>query len=195
MPAANISTIHAFCAGLLREHALELGLSPAFQTLEDEARDALLDEVLRAKIFQSLETDADFREFCAGISVLGDSDYSLINTVRSLLEKSSSRGLDLSNAEALLPPPESTVGKRHFERIRDDLKCFDLPKTAADALDGLNRVLEDFSNPVLIDALSKFGQAKKVKHLSDELAELKERFLTEYYYEQNIHKFRALARC
>ena len=70
LPAANISTIHAFCAGLLREHALELGLSPAFQTLEDEARDALLDEVLKAEIFHCLETDADFREFCSGISIL-----------------------------------------------------------------------------------------------------------------------------
>ena len=195
LPAANISTIHAFCAGLLREHALELGLSPAFQTLEDEARDALLDEVLKAEIFQSLENDADFREFCAGVSVLGDHEYSLINTIRSLLEKAASRGLDLSNAEAMLPPPERTVSKQSFKRIRDELTSFELPKTAADALDALEEALADFPNPALIAALPKFGQAKKVKHLSDELAERKERFLTEYYYEQNIEKFRAFARC
>ncbi len=124
LPAASISTIHAFCAGLLREHALELGLSPNFQTLEDEARDALLDEVLKAEIFQTLESDPDFREFCAGVSVLGDHEYSLINTIRSLIEKVASRGLDLSSAEAMLPPPERTVGEkkvsvllfRHFQR-------------------------------------------------------------------------------
>jgi ATP-dependent exoDNAse (exonuclease V) beta subunit len=197
LPAANISTIHAFCAGLLREHALELGLSPAFQTLEDEDRDALLDGVLKAEIFQSLEGDADFREFCSGVSILGspDNPYSLINTIRSLLEKSASRGLDLSDAETMLPPPERTVRKQSFERIRDELETFDLPKTAADALDALKEALADFPNPALISALPKFGQAKKVKHLSDELAELKERFLTEYFYEQNIGKFQAFARC
>ncbi len=196
LPAANISTIHAFCAGLLREHALELGLSPTFQTLEDEARDALLDEVLKAEIFQSLEEDSDFREFCAGVSVLGDHEYSLINTVRSLLEKAASRGLDLSNAEAMLPPAERTVCKESFKRIHDELASFDLPKTAADALDTLNALLvADFPDLALIKALPKFGQAKKVKHLSDELAELKERFLTEYFYEQNINQLRAFARC
>ena len=197
LPAANISTIHAFCAGLLREHALELGLSPAFKTLEDEDRDALLDEVLKAEIFQALETDADFREFCSGVAILGspDNSYSLINTVRALLEKAASRGLDLSNAEAMLPPVKRTVIKQSFERIRDELATFDLPKTAADALDALKEALADFPNPARIAAIPKFGQAKKVKHLSDELAEIKERFLTEYFYEQNAGKFRAFARC
>ena len=195
LPAANISTIHAFCAGLLREHALELGLSPAFQTLEDEARDALLDEVLKAKIFQALETATDFRDFCAGVSVLGDSDYNLINTIRSLLEKAASRGLNLVDAEAMLPPPERTVCKQNFERIRDELSAFDLPATAAAALDALNCFLADFPNIGKLDAVGKFGQAKKVKHLSDELAELKERFLTEALYGQNVEKFRAFARC
>ena len=195
LPAANISTIHAFCAGLLREHALELGLSLSFQTLEDEARDALFDDVLKAEIFQTLESDLDFREFCAGISILGEHDYSLINTIRSLLEKSASRGLDLSHAEAMLPPPERTVHRQSFERIRDELETFDLPKTAADALDFLNLFLADFPNLGKLAVVPKFGQAKKVKHLSDELAERKERFLTEELYAQNIERFRAFARC
>ncbi|MDK2963640.1 MAG: hypothetical protein PWQ29_1034 [Verrucomicrobiota bacterium] len=195
LPAAHISTIHAFCAGLLREYALELGFSPEFQTLEDEARNMLLDEVLKEQIFQSLESDPDFLEFCAGISVLGDSDYSLIRTIRSLLEKAAGRGIDLSQAETMLPLPEQTIGKQNFERIRDELESFDLPQTASNALDALNEALADFPNLALIEALPKFGQAKKVKHLSDELAELKERFLIEARYAQNIPKFRAFARC
>jgi ATP-dependent helicase/nuclease subunit A len=194
LPAANISTIHAFCAGLLREHALELGLSPAFQTLEDEARDALLDEVLKGKIFQALETDTDFRDFCSGVSVLGDSDYSLINTIRSLLEKAASRGLDLVDAEAMLPPPERTVCRQSFERIRDELAASGLSqKTVLDALDALNECLSGF--PAGLEGLKKFGRIKAVQHLSDELFELKERFLTEKLYEQKIEKFRAFARC
>lgn len=195
LPAANISTIHAFCAGLLREHALELGLSPTFQTLEDEERNALLEEVLKAEIFQTLEADKNFREFCAGISVLGENEYSLINTIRSLLEKAASRGLDLSRAEAMLPDPAPTFGKEVFQKIHDELGQHDLPKSAAAALDALKLFLADFPSLGKLNAVPKFGQAKKVKHLSDELAEVKERFLTETLYAENIEIFRAFARC
>jgi ATP-dependent exoDNAse (exonuclease V) beta subunit len=131
LPAANISTIHAFCAGLLREHALDLGLSPVFQTLEDDERDELLDDALKAELFQTLETDADFRAFCEGISVLGG-EYSVLATIRMLLEKAVSRGLDLSEAETMLPPPEETVGRADFEIIRDELAAFEkLPAKAS----------------------------------------------------------------
>jgi ATP-dependent helicase/nuclease subunit A len=201
LPAANISTIHAFCAGLLREHALELGLSPAFQTLEDEARDALLDEVLKAEIFQSLEEDADFREFCAGVSVLGDHEYSLINTIRSLLEKAASRGLNLSNAEAMLPPPERTVGEKDFRKIYEQLRSINadrgLPAKAATALQCLEEICRpgDLTRRIpQIESLTRFT-GKEMKEISDALAEIKERFLTEYFYEQNVGKFCAVARC
>jgi len=48
---AQVSTVHSFCAGLLRERALEAGLDPAFrvldeleaETLRSEAMDAVLD--------------------------------------------------------------------------------------------------------------------------------------------------------
>ncbi|MFA6173234.1 MAG: UvrD-helicase domain-containing protein, partial [Kiritimatiellales bacterium] len=228
LPAASISTIHAFCAGLLREHALELGLSPAFQTLEDEARDALLDEVLKAEIFQSLETDADFREFCSGVSILGapDNSYSLINTVRALLEKAASRGLGLSNAEVMLPPPERTVGEKDFRKIYEQLRSIDsdrgLPAKAAGVFQCLEKIIEKFpvtgnygsaggvAPPVgmelkgraslseraaltEIEKLTKFT-GKEMKEISDSLAELKERFLTEHFYEQSADKFRAFAR-
>ncbi len=51
--SAAISTIHAFCARLLREHAIEAGVDPGFVVLDDvratrverEARDALMAEL------------------------------------------------------------------------------------------------------------------------------------------------------
>jgi len=242
LPAANISTIHAFCAGLLREHALELGLSPGFQTLEDEARDALLDEVLKAEIFQYLETDENFRDFCAGISILGDHEYSLINTIRALLEKAASRGLDLSLAEQMLPSPKRTVGEADFRKIYEQLRLIDtergLPAKATTALQCLEEILRNFpitgtpDNPPRPDSLAEVGSTppvegiskdplhgrggrsnatdgvglelistlskftgKEMKEISDELADLKERFLTEYFYGQNIQRFQAFARC
>lgn len=195
LPAARISTIHAFCAGLLREYALEAGLSPDFQTLDQEERDALLDEVLRREIFACLENDPDFREFCAAVTVLGTQDHSLIGTIRVLLEKAAGRGLDLSDANALLQEPVRTAGRRDFETIRDELAAYDLPKTAADALAALNTALEQFPDLQLISALRKFGQCKKVKHLSDRLADVKERYLTEALYERHFARFQAFARC
>ncbi len=229
LPAANISTIHAFCAGLLREHALEIGLSPSFQTLEDEERAALLNDTLKAEIFQSLEAGSDFRDFCAGISIL-HGDYSLLSTIRSLLEKAASRGLGLSDAEAMLPEPSRTVTKESFEKIRNELADFDkLPAKADGVFQTLEKIIQNFpsiGNPprpslhsghpseggeclksppsegcpqggvglTLIYQLTKFT-GKGMKPISDELAELKERFLTEHHYEQNLGKFRAFARC
>ncbi|MDD3275681.1 MAG: UvrD-helicase domain-containing protein [Kiritimatiellales bacterium] len=198
LPAAHISTIHAFCAGLLREYALELGLSPNFQTLENEARDALLDEVLKAEIFQCLENGADFREFCAGISVLGDHEYSLISTIRSLLEKAASRGLDLSRAEAMLPPPDRTVGEKEFCKIYEQLRSIEadrgLPAKAAGVFQTLEKILQNFPDIGNFDGLTRFT-GKEMKEISDALAALKERFLTETFYAQNIDKFQAFARC
>jgi len=216
LPAVNISTIHAFCAGLLREHALEIGLSPSFQTLEDEERDALLNDTLKAEIFQctgrptafqSLEEQRDFRDFCAGISVL-HGDYSILSTIRSLIEKAASRGLNLNTAESMLPEPKRTVGENDFRGIHKQLAAIDaergLPAKAAGVFQTLELLPQKFSTskalatevPTLgkIESLTKFT-GKGMKEISDELAELKETFLTEHYYEQNIAKFRAFARC
>ncbi len=198
LPASNISTIHAFCAGLLREHALELGLSPGFQTLEDEDRDALLDDVLKAELFQWLENDAAFREFCAGLAVLGDYDSSVFNTIRFLLEKAASRGLDLRQAEAMLPKPELTVGREDFRNVYDQLAAIDaergLPAKASTNFQTLDKILSDFPNSGKIKELTKFT-GKEMKPISDELAELKDRFLTETLYAENVERFQAFARC
>jgi ATP-dependent helicase/nuclease subunit A len=58
---ACVSTIHAFCARLLRENALEAGLDPAFGVLDEFASRALLREALA-------ETAATFEEAAPGRS-------------------------------------------------------------------------------------------------------------------------------
>src|SRR6516225_4803032 len=57
LEAAPISTIHAFCGTLLRQHAVEAGLDPRFDVLEevlsvnlvDEALDSALQKLLTAQ--------------------------------------------------------------------------------------------------------------------------------------------------
>jgi len=52
--AARVSTIHAFCASLLREHAMVAGLDPTFGVLEQAEADVLesevIDDVLRRQL-------------------------------------------------------------------------------------------------------------------------------------------------
>jgi ATP-dependent helicase/nuclease subunit A len=73
--AARVSTIHAFCASLLREHAVEAGLDTAFGVLEQSAADVLvsevIDDVLRARL---AELDPTTLELAAssGLSKLKD---------------------------------------------------------------------------------------------------------------------------
>jgi ATP-dependent helicase/nuclease subunit A len=54
LDAARVSTIHAFCAALLRSHAVEAGIDPRFAVLESAQAQTLLaeliDDVLRSKL-------------------------------------------------------------------------------------------------------------------------------------------------
>ena len=52
---ARISTIHAFCTGLLREYALQIGLDPDFAILGDAESALLLSDTVRATVIGLLE--------------------------------------------------------------------------------------------------------------------------------------------
>jgi ATP-dependent helicase/nuclease subunit A len=52
---ARISTIHAFCAGILRENALRLGLDPDFTVLAEAELELLLDETVTQALHDLLD--------------------------------------------------------------------------------------------------------------------------------------------
>ncbi len=57
---SRISTIHAFCAGLLREHALHLGSDPDFALLEEADSHLLRHDAAQQELLRLLQTgDAD----------------------------------------------------------------------------------------------------------------------------------------
>jgi ATP-dependent helicase/nuclease subunit A len=66
LETAQISTIHAFCATLLRQHAVEAGLDPGFEVLEDVLSTNLEIEALTGALQRLLtaqtEPGADLRE-------------------------------------------------------------------------------------------------------------------------------------
>jgi ATP-dependent helicase/nuclease subunit A len=57
--AAPISTVHAFCARLLREHAVEAGVDPAFAVVEERQADELRREALAALVAELAAEDRD----------------------------------------------------------------------------------------------------------------------------------------
>ena len=73
--AARISTIHAFCASLLRAHAVEIGLDPTFGVLEQGTADVLvsevIDDVLRSRL-AALEPTTLELAASSGLSKLKD---------------------------------------------------------------------------------------------------------------------------
>ena len=54
LDAAQISTIHSFCGSLLRAHAVEAGVDPRFQVLDQAQADTLLFELIDQELRQRL---------------------------------------------------------------------------------------------------------------------------------------------
>lgn len=54
LETARVTTIHAFCAGLLRTYAIEAGLDPRFTVLEPGTSLALVREQVREALYESL---------------------------------------------------------------------------------------------------------------------------------------------
>ncbi len=54
---ASIGTIHSFCAELLRDHALRLGIDPTFGVLDSRQSWAAQDDIIRGVIYEALEAE------------------------------------------------------------------------------------------------------------------------------------------
>ncbi|MBU1693286.1 MAG: UvrD-helicase domain-containing protein, partial [Verrucomicrobia bacterium] len=161
LPGSPICTIHSFCADLLRENALDAGLSPGFTILDEEAAGRLLDEAAREELLARLDRrpasgrpnryDADFEAFCRGMRVLGTSrGPTVLQAARALLRQAAGKGLDLARAEDWLPPPRQTVTPSDFETILEDLRRIragrggKLPDRAAQVFQTLEKNLKIF---------------------------------------------------
>ena len=123
---AWVSTIHGMCSRILRAHALELGIDPAF-TVADEATvktllDASLEEVLGGRddlvsVAQGIEParlDALFSEFA--VRSAGPRTASVEGMVRELVEASSAHPDGMA---ALALPPAATGPVALLSRLCD----------------------------------------------------------------------------
>ena len=103
--AAWISTIHGMCARMLRAHALEVGIDPAFSVIDETQARALLNEAMEEVLSQAGEfaspegLDALFSEYPA--RACGYGGGSVEEMVRSLVYAASSNPIGI---DAVLVP-------------------------------------------------------------------------------------------
>ncbi len=106
LPAADISTIHAYAQRLVEQHALRLGHSPAFSILDEDASRELRQEVFDAALRAALENDdadrATLEALCAGRGAA-----EVLSALQSALLSTRSLGLRLENLDlaALVEQP------------------------------------------------------------------------------------------
>jgi ATP-dependent helicase/nuclease subunit A len=204
LASAPIGTIHSFCTRLLREHALEAGLSPGFSTLVGDEREELLNRICRDHLLEHLATDPDFKDFCAGAHLIGTGNgfgSSVTETVPALIGEAGSLGISLEQAEALLPEPVEAPPMEPFCNILNRLN--ELPKLTADAQkvkEALEANLARCTNAEALTAhllqagLKKFGRGKGQKPISDDFTELLERSVAALRYRERFPAARAFAR-
>jgi ATP-dependent helicase/nuclease subunit A len=115
LPDATIDTMHNLCARLLREHGMEIGLSPAFAILEEqralEDLEQIIDEVLSAALSGATTQAAGARQLLDAAGGL----ERLRGCLVPLLARLDDEGLD---ADELELPAES----REAEQRRDELE-------------------------------------------------------------------------
>ncbi len=113
--AAAISTIHAFCARLLREHAVEAGVDPQFGVLDEIASDARQRDALDAWTADLFARDPSAFDEIAQLPG-EDPAETLLELWRTARE--SGRGL----AEFLATPPGLPSRAETLAAIREDLE-------------------------------------------------------------------------
>ncbi len=182
LSAAPICTIHSFCTRLLREHALEAGLSPGFSVFVGDEREEMLHRICREELLSRIVADPDFRDFCAGAQIIGYGKgfgTSITETVPTLIAQAGSLGISLENAEDLLPDPVPTATRVEFEHICKRIqKLPRITPAVQTALDIIQQALSEADDVELLVrrigelGLKKFGRGD-VNVISHDLWDLK----------------------
>ncbi|HSR88178.1 MAG TPA: UvrD-helicase domain-containing protein, partial [Pontiella sp.] len=145
--AAPISTIHSFCTRLLREHALDAGLSPEFCVFVGDERDELLNRICREELLSRIDEDPDFKIFCSGARIIGSAKgfgTAITEMVPQLIARAGSLGIALDHAESLLPDPVLSATRMDFEHICERIQ--QLPRitaTVQTALEIIQQAMEE----------------------------------------------------
>ncbi|MFL2877297.1 MAG: UvrD-helicase domain-containing protein [Pontiellaceae bacterium] len=188
LESAPITTIHGFCTTLLKEHALDAGLSSSFSILAGEQQTEWLESIAHQQLINQLEDDPLFAQFCEGrnLATMGKHGNSIPKTAISLIHQAGSLGILLTDPNALLEP---AIDPQNIKAFKDILEQFDrLPKltTAQTEIAQQLRELLDKSlnTETLIKKIDeiKFKPSRRVKEPAKILADLIEECRTRIQY-------------
>jgi ATP-dependent helicase/nuclease subunit A len=203
LSSAPIGTIHSYCTSLLREHALEAGLSPGFTVFVGDERDELLQQICLDELLLRLESDNDFRAFCAGAHLIGSGNgfgASITETVPQLIAQAGSLGIPLDCAEALLSDPLPAVTPGEFSAILMRLKAAAKPSNKViEAINALDECIAEADSAIEIADLFdqrfsghfSYGDARTVY---PDFKALKEEARNRERYRERFPAARAFAR-
>lgn len=203
LPSAPIGTIHSFCTRLLREHALDAGLSPGFSVMVGDEHTELMSRICRKELLKQLDSDSDFRAFCAGAQIIGNGagfGSSVTETVPGLIAEAGSLGISLDHAKSMLASPQPPVSITDFIQINHDLNSLaKKTKKITEAIQTLSAALEQTSDPAeVVDYFEKhfsghfsYGEAKTIY---PRFKELKEETVSRERYRERYPAAQAFAR-
>ena len=213
--SALITTIHGFCTTILKENAIEAGLSPAFNIISDEKQEELLNNIAHTQLINCLNNDVLFKEFCSGKNINTQSKFgnSVQQNAISIIKRSGSFGFNLENADKLLEPAIEPKEITAFHRIIESLnelhkltpKQIEIKKQLEELLNRANTTdklielieSEDFKptkhskGPIilLVDLIKECKQ--RIEYIENRpLALAFTKYVIEVYKEYNEFKFR-----
>lgn len=127
VPSASISTIHKFCADLLRSYFYEIGLDPAFK-IADETAACEIQNAAADKTFSELY-DAGDEDFLYLVRIFrsGRSDAEL----KKVIKKTAEFALSEKNPEEFLEKCGSSPTEKEFEEIENELAAMLKERAAA----------------------------------------------------------------
>lgn len=160
VPSASISTIHKFCADLLRSYFYEIGLDPAFK-IADETAACEIQNAAADKTFSELY-DAGDEDFLYLVRVFrsGRSDAEL----KKVIKKTAEFALSEKNPEEFLEKCGSSPTEKEFEEIENELAAMLKERAAA--------LLPSFENAR--EVLRAAGVKKPDEYFDEVAARLKE---------------------
>lgn len=160
VPAASISTIHKFCADLLRSYFYEIGLDPAFK-IADETAACEIQNAAADKTFSELY-DAGDEDFLYLVRIFrsGRSDAEL----KKVIKKTAEFALSEKNPEEFLEKCGSSPTEKEFEEIENELAAMLKERAAA--------LLPSFENAR--EVLRAAGVKKPDEYFDEVAARLKE---------------------
>ena len=157
---AWISTIHGMCSRILKIHALDLGLDPEFEIINDMTRNQLVNISIE-EVLRELSQDESYAEFLSTYAGKRDALTSRIETLMSYAQ-SSPVGMDAisfagdnSDLEVLKAELESLCGALEALRVAIAEKKPD----EAEQLQNVQSELSDKLQKHLVLSLTDFDQA------------------------------------